>query len=138
VKYIPRILAYLRPYWKWASASVILTVLSSSAALLAPWPLKVIVDSVVGTHPLGPLLAHAAHLFGTGKLAVLVFAVVAGLLIVGIENALTVLHSFITTSFEQKMILDFRGDMFQHAQKLSLADRDKKRAGAMIYAINYQ
>ena len=138
MKYIPRILAYLRPYWKWASVSVVLTVLSALAALLAPWPLKVIVDSVVGNHPLGPWLAHAAHLFGTGKLAILAFAVVAGLVIVGLENALTVLHSFVTTSFEQKMILDFRGDMFQHAQKLSLADRDKKRAGAMIYAINYQ
>ena len=118
--------------------SVILTVLSSLAALLAPWPLKVIVDNVVGDHPLGPLLAHPAHLFGTGKLAVLFFAVVAGLVIVGIENALTVVQSFVTTSFEQKMILDFRGDMFQHAQRLSLADRDKKRAGAMIYAINFQ
>jgi len=73
-------------------------------------------------HPLGPLLAHAAHLFGTGKLAVLVFAVAAGLVIVGIENALTVVYSFVTTSFEQKMILDFRGDMLQHARRLLLGE----------------
>src|SRR5439155_2278254 len=41
-------------------------------------------------------------------------------------------------SFEQKMILDFRSDMFQQAQRLSLAFHDRKRAGQMIYAINYQ
>ena len=121
-----------------ASLSVILTVFSASDALLAPWPLKVIVDSVLGNDPLRPLLAHAAHLFGTGKLAILAFAVVAGLVIVAIENALTVVHSFVDTTFEQKMILDFRGDMLQHAQRLSLAYHDRKRAGKTIYAINYQ
>jgi len=73
-------------------------------------------------HSLGPLLAHAAHLFGTGKLAVLVFAVAAGLVIVGIENALTVVYSFVTTRFEQKIILDFRGDMLQHARRLLLGE----------------
>ncbi len=138
MKYIPRILRYLRPYWKLASLSVVLTVISALAALLVPWPLKVIVDSVLGNLPLHPLLAHAAHLFGTGKLAILAFAVVAGLVIVGIENALTVVHSFVDTTFEQKMILDFRGDMLQHAQRLSLAYHDRKRAGKTIYAINYQ
>jgi ATP-binding cassette subfamily B protein len=64
--------------------------------------------------------------------------VLAGLVIVAAQNALTVVHSYLTTSFEQKMILDFRGDLFQQAQRLSLAFHDQKRAGHMIYAINYQ
>lgn len=136
--YLPRIASYLRPYWKLASVSGALTILSALAALLAPWPLKVIVDSVLGDQPLRPMLVQAAQVFGTGKFAILVFAVVAGLVIVAIENALTVLHSYVTTTFEQKMILDFRSDMFQHAQRLSLAYHDQKRSGQMIYAINYQ
>jgi ATP-binding cassette subfamily B protein len=138
VKYLPRIASYLRPYWKLASVSSVLTIFSAMAALLAPWPLKVIVDSVLGNQPLRPMLAHGAHLFGAGKFAILLFAVVAGLVIVALENALTVLHSYVTTSFEQKMILDFRSDMFQHAQRLSLAYHDRNRSGQMIYAINYQ
>jgi ATP-binding cassette, subfamily B, bacterial len=141
VKYLPRILRYLRPYWKLATLSATLTVLSAMAALLAPWPLKLIVDSVLGNHPVRPMLApivHALHVFGAGKLAILAFAVLAGLVIVATQNALTVVHSYVTTSFEQKMILDFRSDMFQHAQRLSLAFHDQKRAGAMIYSINYQ
>jgi ATP-binding cassette subfamily B protein len=141
VKYLPRILRYLRPYWKLATVSGILIILSSMTALLAPWPLKLIVDSVLGNHPVRPTLApivHALHAFGAGKLAILAFAVLAGLVIVATQNALSVVHSYVTTSFEQKMILDFRSDMFQQAQRLSLAFHDQKRAGAMIYTINNQ
>jgi len=141
VKYIPRILRYLRPYWKLATISGVLTVLSAMAALLAPWPLKLIVDNVLGRQPVPPVLQPVVHLlqiFGTGKLAILAFAVLAGLLIVAMQNVLTVFHSYVTTTFEQKMILDFRGDMFQQAQRLSLAFHDQKRAGQLIYAINYQ
>ena len=141
MKYLPRILRYLRPYWKLAAVSGVLTILSAMTALLAPWPLKLIVDSVLGHHPVSPFLrpvVHALHVFGAGKLAILAFAVLAGLVIVATQNALTVVHSYVTTSFEQKMILDFRSDMFQQAQRLSLAFHDQKRAGQMIYAINYQ
>jgi ATP-binding cassette subfamily B protein len=141
VKYIPRIIHYVRPYWKLEVLSIVLMILSSLAALLAPWPLKLIVDSVLGHHPVQPILrpvVHGLEIFGAGKLAILAFAVIAGLVIVAAQHALTVVHSYVTTSVEQKMILDFRGDMFQQAQRLSLAYHDQKRAGQMIYAINYQ
>jgi len=141
VKYLPRVLTYLRPYWKLATISGVLTILSSLAALLAPWPLKVIVDSVLGNHPVRPVLqpiVNSLHAFGGGKLPVLAFAVLAGLVIVAAQNILTVVHSYVTTTFEQKMILDLRSDLFQHAQRLSLAFHDQKRAGKLIYAINYQ
>ena len=39
---------------------------------------------------------------------------------------------------DQKMVLDFRSDLFQHAQRLSLAFHDQKRSGPLIYAINFQ
>lgn len=136
--YLPRIASYLRPYWKLALVSGALTILSALAALLAPWPLKVIVDSVLSDHPLRQPLAAAVHVFGTGKFGILIFAVIAGLVIVALEHGLTVMHSYVTTSFEQKMVLDFRSDMFQHAQRLSLAYHDRTRSGQMIYAINYQ
>jgi ATP-binding cassette subfamily B protein len=141
VKYLPRILPYLRPYWKLATASAVLTILSSAGALLSPWPLKVIVDDVLGNHPVRPVLqpiVNGLHGLGGGKLSILAFAVLAGLVIVAAQNLLHVVHSYVTTTFEQKMILDVRSDLFQHAQRLSLAFHDQKRAGQMIYAINYQ
>ena len=39
---------YLRPYPGLAAASVLATLLFVGAGLLAPWPMKILVDSVLG------------------------------------------------------------------------------------------
>ena len=44
MKYIPRVLRYLRPYWHLAMVSVGLIALSALAGLLAPWPLQFLID----------------------------------------------------------------------------------------------
>ena len=53
------------------------------------------------------------------------------------EGALNVLHNYVTTKLDQYMVLDFRSDLFRHAQRLSLAFHDQKRSGMLIYAINF-
>lgn len=47
-----RVLGPTRPYWAHVSALLLLGLLSIPLALLAPLPLKIAVDSVVGSHPL--------------------------------------------------------------------------------------
>jgi ATP-binding cassette subfamily B protein len=138
VKYLPRVFAYLRPYWKLVSVSVICTILISAVGLAAPWPMKFVIDSVVGNEPLPAALARLGAWAGQGKVPFLLVAVCSGLVLSLITNGLSVLQSYVTTTFEQKMILDFRSDMFQHAQRLSLAFHDQRRSGMIIYAINYQ
>ncbi|MGQ0762605.1 MAG: ABC transporter ATP-binding protein [Acidobacteriota bacterium] len=138
MKYIPRALRYLRPYWRLAAISVALILLSSGAALLMPWPLKVLVDNVLEGHPLPPFLAG---IFGSGsdiRFTLLVFAVLAGLAIALIDSGLTVLSNYVNTKMDQRMVLDFRSDLFQHAQRLSLSFHDQRRSGQLIFAINGQ
>lgn len=138
MKYIPRALRYLRPYWRLAAISVALILLSSAAALLMPWPLKVLVDNVLEGHPLPPFLAG---IFGSGsdvRFTLLVFAVLAGLAIALIDSGLTVLSNYVNTKMDQRMVLDFRSDLFQHAQRLSLSFHDQRRSGQLIFAINGQ
>src|SRR5207249_2508052 len=36
------------------------------------------------------------------------------------------------------IVLDLRGDLFEHAQRLSLTFHDQRRTGMLIYAINSQ
>ena len=55
--YFWRVLRYLRPYWKLAFGSVIITIASAAASLLMPWPLKLLVDNVLGSQPVPPILA---------------------------------------------------------------------------------
>ncbi len=133
-----RALQYLRPYWKLATASAVLTVLAALSGLLAPWPLKIIVDNVLGTQPLPAVLARFAGFSIAQKTSLLTAVVTGSLLIALLHHGITVLQSYVTTSFEQRMILDFRSDLFAHAQRLSMAFHDQRRAGGLIYAINFQ
>lgn len=138
MKYIPRLLRYVRPYWMLALLSVVITLLVVAAGLLAPWPIKILIDSVLGEHPLPGPLARAATWLGLTRSGILLAAVLAGLAITLLENSFSVAGSYVNTRLEQGMILDFRSDMFQHAQRLSLAFHDRKRSGMVIYAINNQ
>lgn len=138
MKHLLRALAYLRPYWRFATASAVLTVLAALSGLLAPWPLKIIVDNVLGAEPLPRILARLTGFSAREKSTLLAAVVVASLLITLLHHGITVLQSYVTTSFEQRMILDFRGDLFAHAQRLSMAFHDRRRAGGLIYAINFQ
>jgi ATP-binding cassette, subfamily B, bacterial len=57
MKYFWRVLHYLCPYWKLACGSVLITIASVVARLLTPWPLKLLVDNVLGNQPVPPALA---------------------------------------------------------------------------------
>src|SRR5215467_7977250 len=52
VKYLPRVFQYLKPHWKLGVLSVVLLVFTVVAGLLTPWPMKILVDSVLGNSPL--------------------------------------------------------------------------------------
>jgi ATP-binding cassette subfamily B protein len=133
-KYIPRVFPYLRPHWRLGTVSIGVTVLGALAGLLEPWPLAIIIDSVLGGHaPPG----FISSFVGEGRVAVLVFIVVAGFLLVLIRNGLTVLNEYVNTKLDLRMVLDFRSDLFQHAQRLSMAFHDRSRTGNLLLRINY-
>lgn len=136
--YVVRVLRYLRPRWKLAATSVVLTVLASLAALLTPWPLKIVVDNVLQKHPLPATLTHLLGSFGTDRIALLIFAALASLLVALMMNGLHVANNFVNTKIDQFITLDFRSQLFLHAQRMSLAFHDRRRSGMIIYAINNQ
>jgi ABC-type multidrug transport system fused ATPase/permease subunit len=139
LKYAPRVLWYLRPYSRMAIASAVVILAAGLISLLAPWPLKIVVDHVLGQKPMPPslqrLLGPLAH---SSTTLLIVAAVLAGFLIAVLGDALSVLSSFLNTTVEQNMVLDFRSDLFRHAERLSLAFHDRSRAGGLIYAVNFQ
>jgi ATP-binding cassette subfamily B protein len=136
VRLLRRVLVYLRPYWKLASASVVFLVLGAVVSVLLPWPLKYVFDNVLGNEPLQPWLATLFHLNPENRSGMLIFFVLAGLFLVLCQNAITVLESYLHTTIDQRISLDFRGEMFQHVQTLSMAAQDQRRSGMLIYCIN--
>ena len=136
--YVSRVLRYLRPHWRLAAGSVALTILSSLAALLTPWPLQIVVDNVLGEHALSPLLKQALGTLGTNRVGLLFLAVLGSLLLALMMNGLHVVSNYVNTRIDQQITLDFRSQLFLHAQRMSLAFHDRRRSGMIIYLINNQ
>jgi ABC-type multidrug transport system fused ATPase/permease subunit len=131
-----RSLQYLRPYGGLAWYSVALTVAGALVALLLPWPLKWIFDSVLGSEPLPRLLAAVVGPPAENKTRVLVFLAGLGFGFVLLQNLVSVLASYVNTTIEQRMTLDVRSQLFDHIQSLSMATHDQRRSGMMIYVVN--
>src|SRR5260370_13665063 len=53
-----RLFQQVKPYWRHLTAIFLLGLLAPPLALLTPLPLKIAVDSVIGSPPLPPLLPH--------------------------------------------------------------------------------
>src|ERR1051325_9971754 len=105
VAYLLRVLPYLRPYWRLGIGSVWLTIGATLFGLLSPWPLKILVDNVIGGAPL-----PAGSVFGgleSHRLLLLSLSVAAGLVITVIGGGLHVLNSYVNTKLEQHIIADF-------------------------------
>lgn len=132
---LPRVLPYVRPYSGLALATLVLLVLSAAAALLQPWPLAFLVDGVLAQRETPGLVAR---FFGEEQSVLIAFAVIAGLVVTFLSGALGVLTDYVNTKLEQNMILDFRSDLFDHAQGLSMAYHDNARTGSLMYKINNQ
>ena len=134
--YLPRVLRYLRPYWRLAAISGVVTILLALVSLAAPWPLKILIDHVLEPHPLPPALARALGPLGANLTTLMLLSVCAGLGITLIDNACNVLNNYLQTRLEQRMVLDFRSDLFQHVQRLSLTFHDSRRTGDFMARIN--
>src|SRR5262249_44361231 len=116
----------------------IMTILAVLVSLLTPWPLKILVDNVLGDQALPPLLAVPLGALAADRFALLVFAVLSGLAIALLENGVALLNEYVRTKISQSMALDVRGDLLHHSQPQSLAFPDENRIGMLIYAINTQ
>ena len=132
---LPRALHYLRPYRPLAAVSIGLTIALAVVALAEPWPLAFIIDTVLeDRQPPGWITA----VVGEGRGSLIILAVGAMLLITLLAGGLSVVNEYVTTKVDQRMVLDFRSDLFQHAQRLSLAFHDDARTGMLMYRINNQ
>jgi acetylornithine deacetylase/succinyl-diaminopimelate desuccinylase-like protein len=132
----PRVLPYVRPYWKLGAASVGLSGLGVLVSLAAPWPLAILVDTVLGKKPVPSILQP---LIGTWhRSSLLLLAVVGGLLVTAFQNGLNVVSEYVSTKLDQRMVLDLRSDLFRHAHRLSQEFHDRTFTGSLMYRINNQ
>jgi ATP-binding cassette, subfamily B, bacterial len=125
-----RVLAYLPPYRRtlfWAFLQVLLI---GACEMLKPWPLKIIIDSVLGGQP--PPWGWPA---GWSREALLVAACAALVLTYAVLGALAVLNNYTTIGIGQRMVSQLRSDLYGHLHRLSLAFHSRAQVGDLIYRV---
>jgi len=133
-----RLFRWARPYWSHFAALFLLGLLASPLTLLVPLPLKIAVDSGLGSKPLPHLIqAFLPPGFRLSPSSALFLAV--GLLItVTILNQIQALAvSLLQTYTGEKLLLDFRSEIFRQMQKLSLSYHDVKGTAESLYNVQY-
>jgi ATP-binding cassette subfamily B protein/subfamily B ATP-binding cassette protein MsbA len=114
-------LGFLRPYRRQAVAILALSILEIGLAALAPWPLKVIVDYVLGGLPLPASLAAITPAAVAGSaVAFLVVVVLAGLLIQVVNEVVRMVHTQMQVKVAQRVVYTLRAKLLAHLQALPL------------------
>jgi len=116
----------------------LLDLVATPLALLGPVPLKIAVDTVVGSQPLPPLLRALLPDPETHS-KLLLLGVAAGLLVfVVFLTHLQALGSYVLrTHTGEWLTLHFRGLLFRHVQRLAFAFHDARGTADTIYRIQY-
>ena len=127
------IVRLIRPYWKQLAFAFVAVLGETFSDVLEPWPIKIVIDNILQSKKLpGWLAGFVSEAFGQNKLAVLNFAVaaVAGIAVLGAISSYV--EKYLTTSVSQWVTHDLRRTLYNHIQRLSLAEYDKTQTGDLI------
>ncbi len=130
-------LSFLRPYRMRVLAISILSMAEIGLTALAPWPLKIVVDSVLGDHPLPERFAGVmASTVGANRVTLLVVVVVAGLLLQTANEVLRMLQTQLQVDTGQRIVYGLRARLLAHLQDLPLRHHILARTADSVYRLD--
>jgi ATP-binding cassette, subfamily B, bacterial len=133
-----RLTAYARPYWPHLLLVLGLQFLSTPLTLLGPVPLKIAVDTVLGSRPLpGWLQTMVPGHWAESTTAMLSLAAALLVLTAVLGSLLDMATELLQTYSGEKLAQDFRSHLFRHVQRLSLAYHDTAGTADSTYRIQY-
>jgi ATP-binding cassette subfamily B protein/subfamily B ATP-binding cassette protein MsbA len=120
--------------WPGLLVVVVAMLLKIGVELLRPWPMKVLVDNVLGHAALPPALVRASELLGgpPGTELLLVGTVAATVVLFLLGWGVGVVASYADLGFGQRIVYNLAGDLFDHLQRLSLRFHSRKPVGDSI------
>ena len=125
----------LRPYKGPLLIAFIAMIIETLADLAQPWPLKVVLDNVLGHHPLPHFLDPFKDLLGAHKGGTIAVAAVATIVIALVNSVASYFDSYLTTSVGQYLAHDLRRKVYHHLQRLSLSYYDHHKLGNILSTI---
>jgi ABC-type multidrug transport system fused ATPase/permease subunit len=127
-------LQLVRPYRKWLAIVLGAMLLDTAMGLAAPWPLKIVLDSVFDGKAMPDAFAWIAG-GQADRLAALRVAVIATVAIALLQAGSAYLDAFYTVSIGQWIAHDLRHGVYAHLQRLSMSYYDKQQIGPLISTI---
>lgn len=132
-----RFLSEVGPYWGSLLLIFAVDLLATPLMLLAPVPLKIAVDNVLGDQPLSSyvdVLLPDALSSGTG---LLLAAAILQVLVVGLAQLQQLGSYVLRVRTGEVMTQALRERLFAHAQRLSLRRHDSRGSSDSVYRIQY-
>lgn len=123
----------LRPYRAIIATILGATIVSMIMSLAMPWPLKVILDNVVASHPPPSWITMLLPMVGgTTKTHIAAAAGIATVAIALVTGVAFYVASYSTERLGQLIGNDLRVRLYHHLQELSLAYYDTNRVGTVL------
>ena len=127
----------LKPYRSSLVIILAAMLVQTAMSVATPWPLKIILDNVVGERKLPPWLDDFLRSFMTGgsKMQIAAAAAIATILIALLGAAASYLANYYTTSVGQWVANDLRLRTYHHLQQLSLSYYNTHEMGTLLSTI---
>jgi ABC-type multidrug transport system fused ATPase/permease subunit len=127
----------VRPYRGTLLIILLAMLVETAMSLATPWPLKIILDNVVGSHKMSPWLADLLHpwMDGRHQMHIAALAAIAFVVIAVLGAIATYIDNYYTESVGQYVAHDLRMRTFHHLQRLSLGYYNTHQTGTMLSTI---
>ena len=136
---IPLLRDLVRPYRASLFFILVAMVVQTATSLAAPWPLKIILDNVVGSHKLPWWLDEAMKpvlsVTGSGKMQIAAAAAIITVLIALVGALASYVANYYTESVGQWVANDLRMRTYHHLERLSLGYFDTHQTGSLLSTI---
>ncbi len=134
---LPWTLSYMRPYRGRVVLVGLLMLLQVGLGALEPWPLKIVIDYVLGSHDLpAPLKDWAFGITGGGATALLILFVLTGVALQLVHQVASAVGVRLQTETGQRMVYDLRYRLLDHLQSLGLHHHVTTSTGDAVYRVD--
>jgi subfamily B ATP-binding cassette protein MsbA len=130
------VLTMVSPYKKWHLIIFVAMLVETGMALATPWPLKIIIDNVIGGHALPHWLAWMDAVFpAENRIQFAAVAAVCMIAMAAIGALASYIDNYFTESVAQYVSNDLRRRIYHHLQRLSLEYYDTHQTGKLLSTI---
>jgi len=125
-----RLLRYAKPHWRGLLILVVTMLANIGLDLLRPWPIKLVVDNVLGHESIPGILRALPGV--EGRHGLLIWVAIGTVLIFLLGTVTNMIYTYCSLLLGQRMTYSLATDLFAHLQRLSVLFHTRRPVGDLI------